>query len=270
MESVPKPPGWVGGLASLLLLAAAGIIGNRADAALVRALPLLSEPVTLFGGDLVLIVVIAFVVGKIALDQFEKAKSWYAAPNSGSAVSDPSQQRPETPELTPRQKACADLDLLLEELSVANTSNLPNVLTRLRYVFDRLGRSEDSEWCQAELNGFREGEAPDYRNVDVTVKWRPVGGVASMHIPTGRVIGEPPERVERLLVGFPVAELVQFGHAGWKEASGNVRPGLTQGWREVAEISRQEIQRLLRRISDEAYRRALAAKSNERPNAESA
>jgi hypothetical protein len=152
---------------------------------------------------------------------------------------------------------------VLRGIAQGNSASLPRILPRLRYIFDWLGRGEDAAWCQWELHGYSADETPKYRYAEVTVDWSPVGGVVSMNTMTGHISGQPPERVVSIPLGSPVEELLQISLRGQRRATGNTQPGLMHPWREVEEISPEVVQGVLRRIMDESYRRALAAKTTE-------
>lgn len=263
MQTVQQLPGWAKAAIGLLVVGAAqGIIGGRADAIFVWALPLLWRRITLLGGDLLFIMALAWVLGIAALHLLHKAGVSWAGGSSPAIETANGQLIPTLAELGPREKAEEELEGVLQEIAAGNTDALPSILPRLRYIFDRLGMSEDAAWCSAELHGYPNKEAtPKYRYADIKIDWNPVGGVASMNLMTGEAFGQPPTSDESVPVALPVEELSQIRRGGRRSATGRTVPGVMGAWREVAELSPESVQGVLRRIMDEAYRRALAART---------
>jgi hypothetical protein len=262
MQTVRQLPGLVKIAAAFIGLGIAhGIVGGRADAIFVWALPLLWRQVSLFGGDLLFAAAFAWILGMLTLFLLQKTGVALAVGPITTSEVDRGQLNPPLAELGPREKAEAELADVLQEIAEGNTESLPRILPRLRYIFDRLERGQDSAWCQAELHGYSADDTPQYRYAEVTIDWNS-GGVVSWNRMTGRVEGKPPERVVSLPVGAPVEELVRISRTGKRTATGTIEPGLMGAWHEVAEISPQAVQGVLRRIADECYQRALAAKTN--------
>ena len=208
------------------------------------------------------IVAFAWLLGMAALHLLQKAGVSWAGVPSPSTQGDPGPVTSPLAELGPRQKAEEELEGVLQEIAAGNTNALPSILPWLRYIFDRLGRSEDAAWCQAEVDGYgQDDDTPQYRYANVTLDWSSGRSVVTMDIMSRK----PEESVLSLPMRLPVDELVQLSHRGRKTATGKTVPDFMGAWRQIAEISPQAVQGVLRRISNEAYQRALAAKATEPP-----
>jgi hypothetical protein len=261
VERVARWPLWLKGTALtgtivtfVVVAAVSGVIGNRADALFVSAFPILAHTIALPVWELLLIVLLGWCLG-MATAAFLTRDSPAQPIKSATLVGEGLQQTT-TVERTPQDELEAELTEVLQEIAQGHTAALPTILARLRYIFDRLGRTEDATWCQAELDGYDADTTPPYRYVEATLNWRSTGGVAVMNRMTGTIIGKPPERTENIPLTAPVEELVQLSRTGKKRATGRTQPGLTEAWREVVEVSPRAVQGVLRQILNETYRRA--------------
>ena len=233
-----------------------GVIGNRADAFIVWALPFLFCRVTLPVWILVLGGLGAAILGMGVLFLLQQTRPALFADSLTPAAATSEQEGSTSVRLATQQQVTAALDNLLEEMAPGGTSFLPQFLGRLQLIFDRLGRADDAAWCQEEVNGYPEDKTPEYRYADATVTWRSGGATTSTAL-TRR----PPDQSARVPLNGPVGTLVRNSQSGWREPTGKTTQDLVgQEVREVILVSPEAVRGVLRRIQQEAYRRAMAAR----------
>lgn len=251
LRSWSRWPKWLKGILAFIALAAGqGIIGGRADAIFVWAAPVLSRQITLPLGVLIALDVCLWLF-------FMAYISWKA---SGTDIPSSTEEEFDNEENANQQTARGHVfNKLLEELALQNSARLPTLLGQLRHALDTAGNADDANWCAAELNGYAPDSIPEYRTANAEFTWRLPGGISYVDRRTGRQPDQPPERVEPTRLGNPLSELVRNSQQDWTTLTGQAINSYEGRWNEVREIPRAEIQGVIRRINDEAYRRTLNA-----------
>lgn len=247
LRSWSRWPKWVKGtLAFIALAVGQGIIGGRADAIFVWAAPVLSQQITLPIGVLIALGVCLWLF-------FMAYTSWKASHTDIPYVAAEEIDN----EVNADQQSTREqvFNELLEELALQNPVRLPTLLGRLRHAFDTAGNADDANWCAAELNGYAPDSIPEYRTANAEFTWRLPGGISYIDRRTGRQAGQPPERVEPVTLGNPLSELVRNSRQDWTTITGQAINSYEGRWNEIREIPRAETQGVIRRISDESYRR---------------
>jgi hypothetical protein len=246
-------------LSFVFLASVSGIIGNRADALVVWALPVLFRQFTLpvwglllmalMGGCLATGIVLFLHRNQVLSANYSRTPTEVnlGQLDSAASVSDP------------REQAQADLAELLQELAERKWQFLPRYLGRLQYILHRLGRDEDAAWCQAELDGYTPENTPPYRYADVTIirRWIGSGGKGGTVYLTASGT-KPEERTESMPFYDPVSDLLRMTTNKTTRASKEEIP-----WREDVVTIPKAVRGVVERILSECYSRARAARSDD-------
>lgn len=223
----------------------------------------LSGQFSFLGWHIVLVFLAGLILGMLIAAVLPKSGLTSVAPTpvpeavSAQQTLSPAQQAPFPAQRTPQQQAAADLDELLNEMATGNSQFLSTFLGRLELLFNRLGFADDAAWCQAEQNGYQRDTVPAYRYADATRQWRS-GGVTNSAAMNQR----PADVAERIPLNQPVGALIRSSQAGLRETTGQrMRSTIGAELREQIVVGPDEVQGVLRRIQQEASRKALAARN---------